>query len=97
MPPECLNTLRARGEPPKSGGHTLLESLIGLSLEESKRGSRPIGDLHPLESLTGLSGGGESERRAPKIRGSYTLREPKRPLTRREQEVKPPNWGLTPS
>ena len=60
-----------RGEPPKSGGHTLSESLNGLSQEESKRRSPPIGDLHPLESLTGLSGGSESERRAPNL-GSYT-------------------------
>src|ERR1700677_1395425 len=93
---------RARGEPRNRQAHTLLRCPTGPSninaprmfeYIESKRRGPPIRDLHPLESLTGLSGGGESERRAPKIRGSYTLREPNRPLTRREPELEPPNQG----
>ena len=63
-------------------GHALSKSLISLSEDESKRWSPPIRDLHTLKSLIGLSGGGESERRAPLIRGSCTLKEPNQPLTR---------------
>ena len=72
---------RARGEPRNRQAHTLLRCPTGPSNINAPRMFEYV----------------ESERRAPKIKGSYTLRELKWPLTRREQEVKPPNWGLTPS
>ena len=71
---------RARGEPHNRQAHTLLRCPTGPSNINAPRMFEYV----------------ESERRAPKIRGLYTLREPNWPLTRREQEVKPPNRGLTP-